>query len=275
MSHCYSLVHLTNISCPPPEFIRTAAAAGYDAVSLRTIPLGLPGERPYDLAHDPQLLRETRQALAETGLKYMDTEIARIADGVDVRDHEPALAAAAEMGVRQITTNIWIADKGRYTEQFVKLCELAQQYGQDINVEFVTWASVSDLRQTKELLLASGKKNVGILVDMLHFYRSRVSLDELDNCPREWFHYAHLCDCPREIPTKVEDLAFTGRAQRLCPGEGSVPIREIVSRIPNPDIVYGLEVPHQDRLEEMGFEAYARHVLETAKACMGEAGSIK
>ena len=60
MSHCYSLVHLTNISCPPPEFIRTAAAAGYDAVSLRTIPLGLPGERPYDLAHDPQLLRETR-----------------------------------------------------------------------------------------------------------------------------------------------------------------------------------------------------------------------
>ena len=52
-------------------------------------------------------------------------------------------------------------------------------------------------------------------------------------------------------------------------------IREIVSRIPNPDIVYGLEVPHQDRLEEMGFEAYARHVLETAKACMGEAGSIK
>ena len=155
MSHCYSLVHLTNISCPPPEFIRTAAAAGYDAVSLRTIPLGLPGERPYDLAHDPQLLRETRQALAETGLKYMDTEIARIADGVDVRDHEPALAAAAEMGVRQITTNIWIADKGRYTEQFVKLCELAQQYGQDINVEFVTWASVSDLRQTKELLLVA------------------------------------------------------------------------------------------------------------------------
>ena len=35
----------------------------------------------------PQLLRETRQALAETGLKYMDTEIARIADGVDVREH--------------------------------------------------------------------------------------------------------------------------------------------------------------------------------------------
>ncbi len=44
--HLYSLVHLTNINCPPPQFIYTAAKAGYDAVSLRTIPLGLPGESP-------------------------------------------------------------------------------------------------------------------------------------------------------------------------------------------------------------------------------------
>lgn len=59
MKHLYSLVHLTNISCPPPEMIRVAARAGYDAVSLRTIPMGLPGERPYDIAKDPHLLRET------------------------------------------------------------------------------------------------------------------------------------------------------------------------------------------------------------------------
>lgn len=270
MGHSYSLVHLTNIACPPPEFIRVAARAGYDAVSLRTIPLGLPGERPYDLSRDPQLLRQTKQALAETGLKYTDTEIARIADGVDVKDHEPALAAAAEMGVTHILTNIWIDDKARYTEQFVQLCQLAQQYGQDVNVEFVTWASVSNLAQTKELLLASGMSNVGIVVDTLHFYRSRVQLAELDDCPKEWFHYAHLCDCPLEIPTQVDALVHTGRAERLYPGEGAVPIREIVKRIPNPDIAYGLEVPHLSRLEELGFQEYARRVLTAAKACMGE-----
>ena len=68
MKHLYSLVHLTNISCPPPEMIRVAARAGYDAVSLRTIPMGLPGERPYDIAKDPHLLRETRRAAQETGI---------------------------------------------------------------------------------------------------------------------------------------------------------------------------------------------------------------
>ena len=41
MSHIYSLVHLTDISCPPPEMIRVAAKAGYDSVSMRTIPMGL------------------------------------------------------------------------------------------------------------------------------------------------------------------------------------------------------------------------------------------
>ena len=86
MKHLYSLVHLTNISCPPPEMIRVAARAGYDAVSLRTIPMGLPGERPYDIAKDPHLLRETRRAAQETGILLHDTENARIAAGVDVQD---------------------------------------------------------------------------------------------------------------------------------------------------------------------------------------------
>ena len=270
MGHCYSLVHLTNLACPPPEFIRVAARAGYDVVSLRTIPLGLPGEQPYDMTKDPQLLRETRRALSETGIRYTDTEIARIADGVDVKDHEPALAAAAEMGVTHITTNIWIEDKARYTEQFIRLCELAKQYGQDVNVEFVTWSSVADLQQAKSLLLASKMENVGILVDALHFYRSRVSLDELKGCPREWFHYVHLCDCPREIPEDVEALARTGRAERLYPGEGSAPIREIMAGIPNPEVLCGLEVPNLSRLERLGFEEHARRALKAAKACLGE-----
>ena len=163
MKHLYSLVHLTNISCPPPEMIRVAARAGYDAVSLRTIPMGLPGERPYDIATDPQLLRETRRAAQETGILLHDTENARIAAGVDVQDYEPALAAAAELGIRHILTNIWTPDRSFYTDQFCRLCELAARYEQTVSVEFVTWASVTDLRQVRQLLLDSGKENVGVV----------------------------------------------------------------------------------------------------------------
>ena len=244
MKHLYSLVHLTNISCPPPEMIRVAARAGYDAVSLRTIPMGLPGERPYDIAKDPHLLRETRRAAQETGILLHDTENARIAAGVDVQDYEPALAAAAELGIRHILTNIWTPDRSFYTDQFCRLCELAARYEQTVSVEFVTWASVTDLRQVRQLLL--------------------VQLHELEECPQSWFHYAHLCDCEAPIPTDEAALIHTGRAERLYPGEGAIPIAEIISRIPQ--VVCGVEVPHLTRVEKIGYETHARG----AKACLGE-----
>jgi len=268
MAHTYSLVHLTNIACPPPEMIRVAAKAGFDAVSLRTIPMGLKGEKPYDIAKNPQLLAETRKAAKETGIQLHDTENARIANGVNVKDYEPALAAAAELGIRHILSNIWTDDKAFYTEQFCILCDLAAQYGQTVSLEFVTWASVKNLRQAKELLLASGKENVGVVVDCLHFYRSRVTLEELDGCPQNWFHYAHLCDCPAPIPDDETSLIHTGRAERLYPGEGAVPIRDIVSRLPY--ATRGVEVPHLRRVEELGYEEHAKNILAAAKACMGE-----
>ncbi len=263
MEHIYSLVHLSDITCPPPEMIRVAAKAGYDAVSLRTIPMGLSGERPYDIAKDAQLFRETKRAAEETGIQLHDTENARIADGVDVAGYEPALAAAAELGIRHILTNVWTDNKDFYTQQYGKLCELAARYGQTVSVEFVTWASVKNLRQARELIETVGCPNVGIVLDCLHFYRSRVSLAELDACPKEWFHYMHLCDCEAPIPTDEVSLIHTGRAERLYPGEGAIPISEIVKRIP--DAVRGIEVPHLKRVEACGYEEHARRALAHAK----------
>lgn len=259
----YSLVHLTGISTPPPEFIRIAAAAGYDCVSLRTISMGMPGEVPHDLTR-PELLRETKRALEETGIIFNDTENTRIVEGTDVKDYEPHLAAAAELGVRHILGNIWTPDRSYYTDQFGKLCELAAQYGLDINIEFVTWASVTNLRQTVELLKAVNMPNAGIMIDALHFYRSRVQLSELDGLPPEWFRFMHLCDCEEEIPTEREKLVHTGRAERLYPGEGCIDLKSLVQRLPA-DIVWGIEVPHLARLEQYGLEEHARRALQWAK----------
>ena len=95
MKHKYSLVHLSDISCPPPQFIYAAAEAGYDCVSLRTIPMGLKGEVPHDIAADRQLFQDTKKALADTGIYINDTENARIYDGVEISAYEPAIAAIA------------------------------------------------------------------------------------------------------------------------------------------------------------------------------------
>jgi hypothetical protein len=66
-----------------------AARAGYDFVSFRTIYMGLPNEPNYALANNKEMLQQTRAALVETGLKVHDIELARIADGVDVKSYLP------------------------------------------------------------------------------------------------------------------------------------------------------------------------------------------
>lgn len=279
MSIRYSLVHLTHASCPPPELIRTAARAGFDCVSLRSIPTrmrqangavqeSVTGKMPFALADDRQLLRETREAAKNEGIQIHDTENARIFDGVDVRDYEKDLEAAAELGIREILTNIWTEDAPFYEEAFARLCELAAPYGQNINLEFVTWSGVKGLEDAVRLLQKAGQPNQGIVLDTLHFYRSYNSAGQLKGLPEQWFRYVHLCDCPAEIPGSREELIQTGLSGRLFPGEGAVDIRGILSALP--PVVRGIEVPNPRRMEEAGATAYAAEALRKTKQYLEE-----
>ena len=66
MSKQFSLVYLTAPGCSPPETIYLAKRAGFDFVSLRTIPMRLPNEPALALARDKQLLTATKQLLSRT-----------------------------------------------------------------------------------------------------------------------------------------------------------------------------------------------------------------
>src|SRR5512135_1092751 len=94
----FSLAHLTVLGCAPPEMTYIAGRAGYDFVSYRIILLGIANEPNYALAENKAMLKQTRTALAETGLKVNDIEVARVADGVDPKSYLPALETGAELG---------------------------------------------------------------------------------------------------------------------------------------------------------------------------------
>lgn len=264
MTARFSLAHLTVLGCPPPEMTRIAFEAGYDLVSFRIILMGLPGEPDYALARNPQLLRETRAALRETGLRLHDVELARIHDGLDPRTYLPAMEVAAELGGRSVLSSIWTPDRAFAIDAFAQLCELAGPLGLKVDLEFPTWSSVTDLQQAMEVLRAAGKENAGVLVDVLHFHRSRVRLEELDDVPREWFHFAHLCDAPTEIPTAKEELIHTGRDERLYLGEGGIDVASILHRLP--EVPYSIELPHLERARQLGYAEHARRCLQSAKA---------
>jgi sugar phosphate isomerase/epimerase len=263
MKQQYSLAHLTVLGCAPPEMAYIAAMTGYDYISIRPIYMGLPGEANYDLATNKKMLRDTKTALKDTGIGVHDIELARVFEEMDLEKYEAAFEVGAELGAKSVLSSIWTTDKSFYIEKFGKLCEIAKQYGLNVDLEFLTWAGVVDLKQAKEVLEAVNTDNSGIMVDTLHFNRSRVQLEELDELPREWFHFAHICDGPAEIPTTKEGLIHTGRDERLYVGEGGIDIAAILERIP--EVVYSIELPHIERAAQFGYAEHARRCIETAK----------
>jgi sugar phosphate isomerase/epimerase len=162
-----------------------------------------------------------------------------------------------------VLSSIWTPDRSLYTEKFAELCELAKPFGLTVDLEFVTFADVKNLKEAVGLLRAVYQDNAGIMIDTLHFNRSRVTLEELDEVPRQWFHFAHLCDGPAEIPATREGLIHTARDERLYAGEGAIDIAAILNRIP--EVPYSIELPHLTRMKEYGYAEHARRCLQAAK----------
>lgn len=259
----FSLAHLTVLGCAPPEMTYIAARAGYDFVSYRIILLGIANEPNYALAENQAMLKQTKTALAATGLKVNDIEVARVIAGVDPKSYLPAFETGADLGARHVITSIYTPDKNRAIDGFAELCDLAKPFGLTIDLEFVTWANIANLQDAIAVCRGANRKNCGLLVDALHFNRSRVKLEDLDAVPREWFHFAHVCDAPKEIPFTTDGLIHTAREERLYPGEGAIDIAAIMNRLP--EIPYSLEIPHLARVKELGYAEHAWRCLQAAK----------
>ena len=275
MTRKFSLVHLTRMDWTPPELIYNAALCGYDYVSPRTINRGAPAELVYDLANDKELFKLTEQAIKDTGVKFADTELVKINDSVkDINEFAPDLEAAARLGVRDVTTNVWTPNKEFYTQKFAELCDLAAQFEMTVSLEFVTWSNVRDLKETLALFKAAGRKNARVKFDLLHTFRSRVTLAEIAACPKELIAPAiHACDAVPEIPDDIPSLVKTATKERLYLGEGGIYVAETVKLLPESTII-GLELPNAECTRMYGPVEHARRCLATAKKYFADHGII-
>ena len=260
----FSLAHLTVMGLPPPEMIYVAARAGYDYVSVRTIFMGLPGEPNYGLASNPTLLAQTKRALASTGVRLHDIELARVKDGVDPRGYEPEFEIAASLGARAVLSSIWTTDRAFVIDTFGEICDLAKPYGLTVDLESVPIAAVRDLAGAVDVLRTVRRENAGLMIDTHHFHRARDRAADLAALPREWFHFAQICDASAEIPTDHDEMVRVLREARLYLGEGGIDIAGILRHIPQ--VPYSIELPHLERAQEMGYAEHAFRCLESAKA---------
>ena len=268
MKRQFSLAHLTVLGCPPPEMIYIASMAGYNYVSLRPIYMGLPGEPNYDLAANKEMMKQTKRALVDTGVKLLDIELARIYDGMEPKRYQPAMEVAAELGGKHVLSSIWTKDRSYSIEKFGEVCDLAKQFGLTVELEFVPIAEVNNLAGAVDVIKAVNRENAGIMIDTHHFHRSRDKAEELKTLPMEWFRFAHLCDAPEDIPTEREEMTRILREARSYVGEGGIDVYSILSQMP--EIPYSIELPNLERVKEFGYAEHARRCLQTAKMYLDE-----
>jgi len=265
MQNRFSLAHLTILGCTPPEMTYIAARTGYDFVSLRLIPMGVPGEAAC-LPLEAQMIRKTKAALDETGIKLLDIELARILADKDPKTYLPAMETAAELGARHVISSAWTkdpSDRGFIVERYAEICDLASPFGLTVDLEFPTFSRLTNLEQAADIVREAKRDNSGILIDTLYFHFAGVGLDQLAALPPDWFHFLHISDTVAEIPTTREAMIHIARGERLYVGEGCIDFAAILDRLPG--VPFSIELPNADRVKELGYEGHARRCLETAK----------
>ena len=108
--------------------VRVAARVGYRAVGLRLIAVtdASPG---YPIMDDAVMMRETKAALADTGLRLSDIEFVKITPEIIVAELESFVAAGASLGAHHVITAPYDHDHSRLSDSLAGIANLAERYG--------------------------------------------------------------------------------------------------------------------------------------------------
>lgn len=265
-----SLAHLTVIDLAPPQMVRLAAETGYDAVGLRLVRVTdtSPG---YPLHRDPAALRATRAALDDTGLRVQDIEFLRLTPDFAAAAHAPVLEAGAALGARHVICAPYDPDLGRMADNLAALADLGAPLGIAPVLEFFPWTVLPGLAEARAVVQATGRADVGLLVDALHFDRSGSALADLAALPPHRLPFLHLCDAPVAPPYTEAQLLFAGREERLPPGQGQIDLDALLRAAP-PGIPVALEVPMTAATRAHGPAHVAAAALAGARAVLARLG---
>jgi len=192
----------------PEEMVSASAAAGWKACGIW-----------FDGATwTNATTKEVKQRVDDTGIFPLDMEPIIPADGAD--DHaEKLIEAAAIIGVKNILFTSRLKDQAATTQRYAQCCEWARPHG--IRV-------VNDANQP----------NGGILIDNLHLSRSGATPADVALLDPSLFPYIQIADAPAARPDAFEALLDEAINGRLCPGEGGLPIDELLSIVPDVPISF-------------------------------------
>jgi sugar phosphate isomerase/epimerase len=134
--------------------------------------------------------------------------------------------------------------EARTLERFGELCDQAAAYGLQVGLEFAVYTGVRTLAHAAEMIARSKRTNASVIIDALHFSRSGGLPTHVAQADPALFRYAQICDAGPDMPRPDDtpSLIREARTGRLLPGEGVLPLRELVAALP-PGLPLAIEAP--------------------------------
>ena len=255
-----SLAHLSLIDLAPDSLIRTAGEAGFDLVDLRLSP-ATQTDRVYSRDELKVLCRELPPQLRDAGLSIWDVEIIRLKDDTRAEDYLSLMETAAALGARRMKLVCDSKDHARAADILGRLCDLAATFGLALDLEYMIFSGVKSLKAAGDLVGATDRPNLFVLVDALHWVRAG-DIEAIRSAERGRFGYVQLCDGPLRGPSAREALIREARTSRLAPGEGEFPLDRLLAAVPV-NCVASIEVPLPPGRELL---AHARRLLDASRA---------
>ena len=207
--------------------------------------------------------RDVKRRLDETGLVALDLE--PIIPAVDHDDQgERVIEAAAEIGARHVLFTSRLPDLSATIDRFASLCDIARGCGVSLVCEFLPIFPLRSLAMAHDVVSRHPAEVAGILIDNLHLSRSGGTIDEIRAIDIDRFPYLQIADAEAIVPTEFTALLDEALNGRLLPGEGSLPIDDLLAAVPQ--VPLSFEV--RSRALRDGFTdpvERARHLLRSAE----------
>jgi sugar phosphate isomerase/epimerase len=258
---------------PPVEYVHLVADLGCRYITTGMVgfaPLKTPGYQPFSLRDDPRLRRDLLAAMDDCGVSISLGEGLLIAPGVDVRSYAPDLDIMAELRIPRINTVSLEPDRARTLDELAGLTDLAAERGILTSVEPVPGLAIANLPAAIAAVEYVNRDEISLLIDTMHVARSGAGAEDLRSLPAERIGHVQLCDVPLRS-TKEYSYAEEAMYHRMVPGEGELPLVEMLAALPH-DRIVGLEVPMRSRAEA-GVSAYDRILpcVKSARALLARA----
>lgn len=217
------LISLAAGVCPetaPADFVAACAEAGWPACGIW-----------FDAeTWTESVARDVRQRLDDTGLIALDMEPIFVTPDGDHGDR--IIDAAAAVGARNLLVVSRGVDDARFTERFAELCDTAATHGIGCSIEFMAFMSVKTLPHAIGVLDAVDRPNGHVLIDHLHLARTGGTVDDVAAVDPARLSYVQLCDAPATAPPDIPGLVTEALDLRLNPGDGELPIGELIGTLP-------------------------------------------